>query len=283
MSNETRKYPTAISYMVLIAFFMLSFHPVIRQMVEIWYESEDYSYGFFIVPISIFLVYRKWGDIVRTPMEAGAFGTFWVTLSIVLYLLAHLAHISSLKSVALVMAIWSIIWALFGKQIFKKILFPMTLLWFMVPVPAQLYSMATIPLQLMVSQLSAFVATGFNVPVLREGNVLHIPDRTLAVVQACSGLRSLMSLLFLSAIFGYMTLKYNWLRSLLIISSFPVAIIVNAVRVISIILAFHYFDADLSKGTLHTVFGLLIFLIALAIIILIQRLFSRWDQKAQDE
>ena len=171
----------------------------------------------------------------------------------------------------------------FGFQMFKELLFPLFLLLFMIPVPSQIYSTLTIPLQLFVSRVSAGIANLLGIPIYREGNVINLPEYTLQVVEACSGLRSMISLLTLSAIFAYMTLKSNLLRTLLFITGIPAAIAVNIFRVLLMIMAFYYFQYDLTQGSVHTVFGVVIFILALAIIAGMKGLLSFWDTSADPE
>jgi len=166
---------------------------------------------------------------------------------------------------------------LFGFSILKECAFPLFILLFMIPVPAQIYSQLTIPLQLLVSKTSTGLAHIVGVPIYREGNVIHFPGRTLAVVQACSGLRSLMSLLTLSAIYAYLTLNSNVLRSVLFFSGVPAAILVNIIRVVMIIIAFQYFEFDLTEGKIHTILGVIIFIIAVVIVAATRSVLSKWD------
>ena len=168
----------------------------------------------------------------------------------------------------------------FGFQMFKELMFPLFLLLFMIPVPAQIYATLTIPLQLFVSMVSAGIARILGIPVFREGNVINLPEYTLQVVEACSGLRSMISLLTLSAVFAYITLKSNFLRTVLFITGIPAAIVVNIFRVLLMIVAFYYFQYDLAEGSVHTVFGVVIFILALAIIAGVKGLLSFWDKSA---
>jgi exosortase len=168
----------------------------------------------------------------------------------------------------------------YGFLMFKELLFPLFLLLFMIPVPAQIYAKLTIPLQLFVSKTSTWLAAAFGLPIYREGNVIHLADRTFQVVRACSGLRSMIALLTLSAIFGYFTLRSNFLRTILFFSAIPAAILVNIIRVLLMVLAYHIFTYDLTKGTIHTVFGIIIFMLALAFIAIVQRVLSIWDKPA---
>jgi exosortase len=151
----------------------------------------------------------------------------------------------------------------------------------MIPIPAQLYSSLTIPLQLLVSRISTEIAGLIGVPVFREGNVIHIPQQTLEVVQACSGLRSMMTLLTLSTVFGYLSLNSNLLRIGLAFTTIPAAILVNIVRVTAIIISLYYFNRDLMSGSLHNLTGVCMFLLSLIIFVAVRGIFSIWDTSSK--
>ncbi|MFW6148168.1 MAG: exosortase/archaeosortase family protein, partial [Thermodesulfobacteriota bacterium] len=140
------------------------------------------------------------------------------------------------------------------------------------------YAKLTIPLQLFVSQTSTWLGAFFGLPIFREGNVIHLADKSLEVVKACSGLRSINPLLALSAIFGYFTLRANALRTVLFFSAIPAAIFINIVRVLLMMLAYHFFAYDLTKGTLHNLLGIVLFAFALAFVAGVQRILSIWDK-----
>jgi exosortase len=110
-----------------------------------------------------------------------------------------------------------------------------------------------------------------------------MPERTLQVVQACSGLRSLVSLLTLAAVFGYLTLKSNVLRMILFVSGLPVAVFVNILRIILMIMAFYFMDLDLTEDRIHGIFGMVIFILALIFIAIIRKVLASWDKSAANE
>ncbi len=116
-----------------------------------------------------------------------------------------------------------------------------------------------------------------GIPILREGNVLHLPQHSFQVIQACSGLRSIISLLTVSLLFAYLTLRSNPLRTLLFLAGLPVAIAVNVLRVLLMVLGFHLFGIDLTQGRVHELFGLGVFMAAILLIICIRRLLAKWD------
>lgn len=278
-NTNTNHAPNLISCVFLVLVFIITFFPVIWDLVGTWIQSEDQSHGLLIVPVSLYIVFRNRFRIKQAQISPGYAGWLLVAISTAIYILSSYARISSIRNLSLVLTVWAIVWSVFGKSIFKLVLFPMALLLFMIPIPAQLYATATIPLQLMVSKTSALLSGLLDIPVWREGNVLHIPGLTLAVVRACSGLRSLMSLVTVCAIFGYFTLYSNWLRSLFIISSVPIAIAVNIIRVVVIIVAYRYMGLDLLRGGLHTVYGVTVFIFGLILVAIVKGFLSKWDAK----
>ena len=262
----------------LLATFAVAYVPVWTKLVSAWSSSDEYSHGFLIIPLSIYILWRKRERLNETPIRPSGWGLALFVFSSLVYLFAHFAEIASLASFSLILVIAGVVLYLFGFRTLKEILFPLFLLAFMIPVPAQIYSELTIPLQLFVSKASVWVLANLGLPVYREGNVIHLPDRTLEVVRACSGLRSMVSLLALSAVFGYFTLKSNGLRLILFCVGVPVAILVNIIRILLIGFALQYFSYDLIEGSGHTVFGVLIFFLAMILIAATQEVLSIWEK-----
>jgi exosortase len=266
-------------YLLALSAFIVAYLPVLDQLIRHWISSDDQSYGIFIVPFSVYLLLKnkkQWIDIPKRTSIAGAV-TF--TLSIATYLFAQIAEIDTLSSLSLVFTIYGAVWYLFGITFVRALSFPLGLLLLMIPIPTQLYSLATVPLQLFVSKVSTELAQLIGLPVYREGNIIILPNYTLAVVQACSGLRSLMALITLCTVYGYLTLKRNRLRIIMVISALPVALLANILRVFIMVIAFHYFDYDLAHDTAHTVFGVLIFIFALVLVVALRRVLSPWDRE----
>ena len=272
--------PALLLPALLFATFILAYYPVWKRLVLTWYNSDDYSHGFFIIPLCLYIIWRKKEVLAEIPIKPSLWGLAIVIFSLLLYLFALLAEIMTLTSFSMVLLLAGVVIFFYGFLMVKELLFPLVLLLFMIPVPAQIYSKLTIPLQLFVSKASVGISNLLGLPIYREGNVIHLPDRTLQVVQACSGLRSMISLLTLSAIFAYLTLKSNLLRTILFFSGIPAAILVNIIRVLLLVFAFHYLNFDLTTGTIHTVFGMIIFILALIVIFIMKAILSIWDRSA---
>jgi exosortase len=156
-----------------------------------------------------------------------------------------------------------------GTAIFRKVAFPLFLLCFMVPIPALLFNSITFPLQILASQLAEFSLALF-VPVIRTGNILELPSGPLSVVEACSGIRSLLSLTFLSLVYGSFFEKRTGVRVALFVATIPIAILANGGRVtITGLLA--EVNPDLAKGFFHESTGWVIFMLALGMLLVFHR------------
>ena len=282
MSDTRVKFNSTSTFLavILLASFILAYFPVWKRLIMAWANSEEYSHGFFIVPLCGYILWRKREILAKIQVQPSSWGLGLVMLSLLLYLFAHFAEIMTVASFSIVLIIAGIIVYLYGFLMLKELLFPLFLLLFMIPIPAQIYSSLTIPLQLFVTKVSVWIGALLGLPVYREGNVIHLPDRTMQVVQACSGLRSMISLLTLSAILSYFTLKSNFLRAVLFVSGIPAAILVNIIRVLLLVTAFYYLNYDLTTGPIHTLFGMTIFVLALLLIFTMKRVLSIWDKSA---
>ncbi len=283
-SAKTGRFHTGwnvLLFALLLGSFVLAYFPVWEGLIGVWSRSDEYSHGFFMVPAAIYILWQKRERLSEIPVTPSGWGLVMVVFSLLVYLLSHLADIATLKALTLVPLVAGVVVYFYGFPMLKELLFPIFILLFMIPVPSQVFSKLTIPLQLFVSKVSAGIADLIGVSIFRQGNVLHTPEQSFQVVQACSGLRSMITLLILSALYGYFTLRSNVLRTLLFFSGIPVAILVNIIRVLMMVLVAYYFSYDLTEGTIHTLFGLSIFVIALFFLFLIQNFLGIWDKSAQ--
>jgi len=275
--NQDRITWSVLLIVMLACSFVVVFWPTMTSLVNAWGRGEDNSHGFLIVPVSMYLLWGKRGDIARLRFQPSLWGIVLIVLSLVLYVVSRHAGILTLAPFAMVLLLQGIVIYLLGFRIFNELIFPLLFLFLMIPVPSQIYSAMTIPLQLLVTKASVFIVDFLGVAVLREGNVIHLAEKTFQVVRACSGLRSLVALLALTLIVGYMTLRTCIGRTVLVAAGLPVAITVNILRVVLMVLAFHWFRFDLTDDSVHSLFGMVIFCIALLIVTFIQRMVAHWE------
>jgi exosortase A len=258
--------------------FLLAYFPAWKNLVAAWYASEDYSHGFLILPLAAAIAWQRRKTLAESPVEGSAAGAAVLAVALALHVIGQLGEIVTLSSVSLVLAMAGITAYVCGWKVLRRLVFPFGLLLFMIPVPAQVYAMLTLPLQLAVTAISTAAWKLAGVPVYHEGNIIYLPEATLQVVDACSGLRSLMMLLALSAVFAHLTLRSNGLRLLLCLLMIPVSVAVNVLRVSAMIFGFHALGLNLTKGSAHTLLGILVFFTALALTAILRGLLAAWDR-----
>jgi exosortase len=179
-----------------------------------------------------------------------------------------------LTRTAFVITLIGAVWLLGGQQVLRKLAFPLFLCFFMVPIPALIYNNITFPLQLLASRLAEHALGVLAVPVLREGNVLILPNTELSVVEACSGIRSLLSLTFLSLVYGHFFEKKIWIRAVLFLSTIPIAIVANGSRV-TLTGVMTQVKPELAEGVFHAASGWVIFMVAMIIMVLLHQAIVR--------
>lgn len=264
--------------LLAITLFCLGYFPVFRVLARKWADSLDYTYAFFTVPVLMYMVWQKRNFFLESE-EGGYFGLGCVLLSSLLYVISLRLQIPTFSSLFMLMTIAGSFVYLAGIRVFKVLTIPLLLMLLLIPIPNQLYSTLTLPLQIKVSEISGLLLQQLNIPLLRQGNVLSIPGKVFEVVEACSGIRSLMALCSLSLMLGYFTLRRNSSILMLLASSLPIAIVVNIIRVVTLVLAFHLFGIDLAEGSAHTISSSIIFCISLALLYALQRILESWEEK----
>ena len=265
-------------FLVLGFAFIFTFYPILDYLITKWYSADEYSHGFLIVPISAYIIFKKRSEFHLIEPNPSIIGIIVTAISLVVYLFALFSGILTVSGIAMIVSVYGIVLYLFGTSFLLAFSFPLFFLLFMIPVPAQIFSAMTIPLQLFVSKISVYAAHLLSVPVFREGNLLILPDHTLEVVQACSGLRSLISLIVLSTVFAYFSLHSNLWRSVMVLLAAPTAVAVNIVRVFFTIIFFHYYGMDLTAGNIHTIYGVLIFGLAIVLLFVFQKIIALLDR-----
>lgn len=244
--------------------------PVIWRLVKQWDNDPDMGHGFFVPAIAAYITWQKrseWLDLKPSPSWWGLALVVFGGLSVIAGTLG--VELFTTRS-AMVISLIGMVLSLGGVEITRKLAFPLFLLFFMIPLPAILYNRITFPLQLLASQVADQALTFLQIPVLREGNILELPQQRLSVVEACSGIRSLLSLTFLSLVYGYFFERKFGVRVVLFFATIPIAIAANASRVTLTGVLTEY-KPELAEGFFHTASGWVIFMVALSILIALHR------------
>jgi exosortase len=252
----------------------ICYAPILSSLVQQWNNDADMGHGFFVPVIAGYIAWQKrdkLANMVPSPNWWGLAVMVWAALQ--LYM-ATLGAELFLSRTSFVISVAGAVLLLGGTQYLRVFGFPIFLLFFMVPIPAVIYNQLTFPLQLIASSTAERAIDLLQIPVIREGNVLILPQQTLNVVEACSGIRSLLTLTFLSLVYGYFFESRTWVRVVLFCSTIPIAIAANAGRV-TFTGVVSQFNPDLAEGWFHEAQGWVIFMIALAILIAFHQLVIR--------
>src|SRR5262245_10841688 len=261
-----------------IAFFgiilIIGYFPVLRHLVRQWNNDADMGHGFFVPIVAGFIVWQKREELIALKTKPNWWGLVLVIWGGIQLTIATLGTELFTARIAFLMTLIGVIWTLCGIPMLKKLTFPLLLLFFMIPIPAVIYNTITFKLQLLASHLAEDALTLLNVPVAREGNVLELPNQKLQVVEACSGIRSLLSLTFLSLVYGYFFERRTWVRVVLFFSTIPIAIVANGSRVTATAVV-TLIKAELAEGFFHEAQGWVIFMVALVFLIVWHQFLNR--------
>ena len=253
---------------------MVCYAPLLWGLARQWATAEDMSHGFFVPVVAGIVAWRHRADLASAPASPNYWGlvlTAWGAAQMILGTLA--AQLFAARTAVLV-SLTGVLLFLGGTRLVKLLVFPLLLLAFMFPIPAIVYARITLPLQLFASSIAEAVLNACGVPVLRDGNLLELASQKLSVVEACSGIRSLLSLAFLVLVYAYFFDRRVWMRWFLLGATIPIAVAANAARVTLMGLIGEY-RVDLARGFMHVAEGWVLFVIALGLVILLHRCLPR--------
>jgi exosortase len=273
-SKSSLQQPPWLSLAWFFGLLVLCYAPVLARLVQQWNDDEDMGHGFFVPVIAAYIAWQKRDQLLGSEAKPNYLGIVIGIFAAIQMYVGTLGAELFLARTAIVEAVVGMVLVMGGTHALKVLAFPLFLLCFMVPLPAVIYNQITFPLQIFASQVAAFVLELVGIPVLRDGNVLELPSQKLNVVEACSGIRSLLSLTFLSLVYGYFFENKSWMRVILFLATVPIAILANAGRV-TLTGIMSEINPDLAHGTAHTASGWVIFMIALAMMVLTHQILSR--------
>lgn len=257
---------------------LAAFYPALRLLVEKWLASEDYSHAFLVVPAVAYMIWQRREWLFSGPGNPAA-GLILAALALLAYLFTLIVQIPTLIFLATLAFVTSVLVFFAGFRALPALTMPLLLLLLAIPIPNQVLAGLTASLQLSISAVSETIIRALAIPLFREGNVLHVPGMSFQVVEACSGIRSLISMTTMSLLIGYYFLTRVPSTILLLLFSIPVALLINLLRVVGLVLAYHYFRLDLSAGLAHTLTGLILFMIGLALLFAGQRVLELWETR----
>ena len=242
--------------------------PVLYHLVLHWKIVPDYSHGFLVAPLSVYFAWEHKRELARVEIEGSWWGLVPLVLGVAALSIGRLGvELTAMRS-GFVLSLIGMVLLLFGREIFRILTFPLLFLFLMVPLPQSLVNVVAFPLQLMAAGAAVDALQALGIPALVEGNIIHLAHAKLFVADACSGLRSLMALLTLGVVFAYFFRRNNVERLVLIASTIPIAIFVNAVRVALTGILTHHYGEDMATGVIHEFQGMITFSVAFVLLLL---------------
>ena len=251
--------------------------PVLIDLVTDWYTDSNYSHGFLILPLSIWLIWRKRKELAVTPINRNMLGLVFIIGSLILLIAGTAGAEYFTTRISLVFLLFSISLFLFGWTFTRKIWFAFFFMLFMIPIPYVIYYSLTFPMQLFSSKVSSTLLDIISLPHVRQGNIIHIPGYSLEVAEACSGIRSLFSLMALGALLAYFTQPNKYKAVTLFLSTILIAIAGNVFRITFTAITAHTVSVKFAEGVLHEISGLLVFVFSL-ILLLIFGAILKWKK-----
>jgi exosortase len=239
------------------------------KLVQDWYDFPDSSHGFLIPFFAAFLLWDKRAELLAMPVTPSWAGLWLVVLGLIELLVGVFGADLFLQRTSFVVLVTGLVWTLLGKAMLGRIKFVLFVLLLAIPLPAIVLNQITFPLQLLASSYASSLLPLAGVPVLREGNVMRLPAISLEVAEACSGIRSLMSLFTVAVIYGYFLERATWRRVVLALASIPIAVAANVARIFGTGLCVQYWDPVKAMGFFHEFSGWLMFLVSMSLLYLV--------------
>ncbi|HED12059.1 MAG TPA: VPLPA-CTERM-specific exosortase XrtD [Gammaproteobacteria bacterium] len=249
------------------------FYDSLDLMVQ-WWSQDEYSHGYLIPAIVIFLIWQKKDGLEKIPFRGSWVGLLLVVLGILFYYIGELGTVYTIIQYAFLVSLAGLVLAFTGWEAFKKIAIPLIILMFMIPLPAFIYNNLSAQLQLTSSQIGVAFIRAFGISVYLEGNVIDLGTYKLQVVEACSGLRYLFPLMTLGFIAAYFYKGAFWKRAAIFLSSIPITILMNSFRIGAIGVMVEYWGQGMAEGFLHDFEGWAVFMASIGVLVLEMWLFS---------
>jgi exosortase len=248
---------------VLLILVAWIYAPILARLAQQWWNDPNFSHGFFVPVFSAFVLWQDRTRLAGIPKKPSNWGLPLVIIALFMVVLGVFGAELFLSRMSLIALAGGLVIFFFGWQMLRAVLFPLLFLILMVPIPAIVFGQITFPLQILASKVAAWSLPLCGVPVLREGNVINLPAMPLEVAEACSGIRSLLSLTTLAIMYGFLMEQRVIIRIVLALASIPIAVAANGFRIIGTGLLVQYWDPDKAEGFFHAFSGWLIFVVSL--------------------
>jgi exosortase len=253
----------------LILVFIFLYHQAIVKLISDWSVDPNFSHGFLIPFVALYMVWYKQNEIAQVSCESSKTGLFIIILGMLVHIAGNVGSELFLMRFSMIITLSGIIIYFYGFKMFREVLGPVAYLIMMIPIPSIIWNKIAFPLQLFSANISSQAINLLGIPVFREGNILHLANTSLEVVDACSGIRSLTSLLALTGAFAFLAPLSSFKKWILFFSAIPIAVAVNVLRLTITGAMAAWISPDTAHGFLHDISGLIIFGAALILVYIV--------------
>lgn len=267
-----------LTALLVMSFAILYSHTILEMAIN-WMSDDNFSHGFLIPVISGFMIWKQRNKLVNTKMNPASWGILIVFIAMAMHIVGGISAEVFTMRTSMIVCICGTIIFLFGVQFFTDVMIPIMYLIFMIPIPKIIWNQISFPLQMMAAKSTSSIIQILGIVNLREGNIIHLSNTSLQVVDACSGLRSLTSMLALTAAFSYLSDLKRINKWLLFVSAIPVAIFLNIARLTITAIFSQIFEPEATKRLLHDISGFVILLFGVIIIYFIKDIIERIEAR----
>jgi exosortase len=261
--------PAAVRGGILAALYLVLFLPQLDYLVRGVWPEVKYSHGYLIPLVSLWFLFQNQEELSGVPRRPSALGLLPILLGILLWLFAQINSFNALAHLSMLLVLVGMVLYATGSRFLYAVAFPIGYLIFAFPIPKRLDDLyVVLPLQRFAAAVSERIIHALGIPVIREGNVIEVPNVQLFVEEACSGLHSLYSLIALGTAFVFLTDRRPFERVLIIVATVPIAIAANVFRVTLTGVLAAKVSPDLARGAIHEYSGLVVFLLGLVMLVL---------------
>lgn len=252
---------------ILLIAWAIAFYPIFESLFQAWISKSDNSYCMLVPLISLFFIWNKKEQIKTMPITKNNIGLFIMIVSMVMYIISYVGDLAFISRLMIIFSLIGLLTYTLGEKIVKVMVFPLFFLLFVVPVPDSILNLVAFPLQLLATNISYTIISALSIPVYQEGNILYFAQAHLEIVEACSGIRSIISLTMLGVILAFLSNNGYVTKFILILSAIPIAMIANIFRITSSGILAHFFGRDAIEGIYHDFSGLIVFILGFLLLI----------------
>jgi exosortase D (VPLPA-CTERM-specific) len=288
VSNRRVWFSSGLPWWQAAALVLLTawlYGPILARLFLQWVgpkRDPNFEHGIFVPAFALFVLWQNRHKLKSIELHPSWAGLPLIICALLMAAVGVLGAENFTSRVSLLLLLAGLIILFGGWRLFRAVLFPWAFLFLMIPIPAIIFQQITFPLQMLASKVASGLLPLLGVPVLREGNVITLAAMPLEVAEACSGIRSLLSLVTLAIIYGYLMDSRKWVQVLLAFSAVPIAVMANSFRIVGTGLLVQYWSPDKAMGFFHGFEGWLIFLVSLVMLFGLHQIILRLSGQAPD-